>query len=64
MRPWNTYVMKEPDWGSIRTKDGPPSPLSLLHPSRMERSGLESQVGPGAAGVDRTRCVLWIRGKV
>ena len=36
----------------------------VLHPSRMERSGLESQVGPGAAGVERTRCVLWIRGKV
>ena len=52
MRPWNTYMMREPDWGSIRTKGRSSLPTFLAPPpTRMEKSGLESQVDPGAAGV-------------
>lgn len=65
VRPWNTYVTREPD-GKHQDKGivvPPPSPHST--PFRMAGSGLESQADPGSAGAARTRCMPWTQhGKV
>lgn len=57
MRSWNTDMMKVPSWGSIRTRDGPPSPLSVLRPLYGEKwAGIASRSCSGC-------CVLRVRSK-